>query len=142
MKISTRQIGRIRPLVPDWNVPWEPDDDGDGGEPVTLRQVITRIVHREVESFRERTAAQRLTRILTQRQIADGLSQGRVIPGGRDLQQEVDAEQAVANALQSFEDGIYLVILDGEEQRDLDREVHVDDDSQLTFVRLVMLAGG
>jgi hypothetical protein len=74
--------------------------------------------------------------------MTDGLQKGRVIPGGRDLHQEVDVELAVANALQSFVDGIYLVILDGEEQRDLDREVHVDDDSQVTFVRLVMLAGG
>ena len=112
------------------------------GAPVTLRQVITRIVRREVESFRERQEAQQFTRILTHRQITDGLRQGRVIPGDRDLHQEVDAEQAVANALQSFVDGIYLLILDGEEQRDLNREVHVDDDSQVTFVRLVMLAGG
>jgi hypothetical protein len=61
--------------------------------------------------------------------------------GGRELHQDVNPGDAVATALQAFEDGIYLVILDGEEQRDLDREVHLQPDSRLVFVRLVMLAG-
>ena len=63
------------------------------------------------------------------------------IPGGRELHQPVDADSAVTTALQAFEDGIYLVILDEKEQRDLDREVHLRPDSHLVFVRLVMLAG-
>lgn len=73
--------------------------------------------------------------------MEEGLIKGRVDSGGRELFQPVDDESAVATALQAFEDGIYLVILDGEEQRELDREVHVQPDSQLVFVRLVLLAG-
>jgi hypothetical protein len=49
---------------------------------------------------------------------------------------------AVATALQAFEDGIFLVVIDEQEQRTLDQEVFVQPDSRLTFIRLSMLAGG
>ena len=62
--------------------------------------------------------------------------------GGRNLDQEVDEEQAVAAALQAFEDGIYLVAVDGRELRDLDQAVYLTQDSRVTFIRLALLAGG
>lgn len=62
--------------------------------------------------------------------------------GGRDLEQNVDVEEAIGVALQAFEDGLYLVIVDGEEKRSLDAQVFVKEDSSVAFVRLVMLAGG
>jgi hypothetical protein len=96
---------------------------------------------REVEAFKQRQEERRLVRILTECHFEEGMSKGRVDFGGRELHQPVDADSAVATALQAFEDGIYLVILDGEEQRELDREVHLQSDSHLVFVRLVMLAG-
>lgn len=140
LTLSARALGRRKPLVPDWQVPWPPEEDG-GGEPLTLRELITKIVLEEVEAFQKRQEQRKLVRILTEREIEAGLEKGRVDSGGRDLHQNVNPEEAVATALQAFEDGIYLVVLDGEEQRDLDREVHVHPESQLTFVRLVMLAG-
>jgi hypothetical protein len=140
LTLSARAVGRRKPLVPDWQLPWPPDEDGRG-EPLTLRQLITRVVLKEVEAFKQRQDERRLVRILTERQIEEGLTKGRVDSGGRELHQDVNPGDAVATALQAFEDGIYLVILDGEEQRDLDREVHLQPDSRLVFVRLVMLAG-
>lgn len=133
-------MGRRKPIVPDWQFPWPPDEHGES-EPTTLRQIITRVVLKEVEAFKDRQEERRLVRVLTERQIEEGLSKGRVDSGGRDLHQDVSPDEAVATALQAFEDGIYLVILDGEEQRDLDHEVHLQPDSHLVFLRLVMLAG-
>jgi hypothetical protein len=141
LTISARAAGRRKPLVPDWQVPWPPDEH-DSAEPFTLRQLITRIVWREVDAFKERQEATRFVRVLTERQMEQGLAQGRVDPGGRDLHQAVNADEAVAAALTAFEDGLYLVILDGEEQRELDRQIFLQPDSHLVFVRLVMLAGG
>src|SRR5205823_1736658 len=136
-----RMVGRRKPIMPDWQLPLPPGN-GTGGEPLTLRQLITRVVLQEVEAFRQRQDQRRLVRILTEKQIEEGLAKGRVDSGGRDLHQQVEPEEAVATALQAFEDSLYLVILDGEEQRELDREVFVQPDSHLVFVRLVMLAGG
>jgi hypothetical protein len=47
----------------------------------------------------------------------------------------------VATALQAFEDGLYLVIIDEVERRSLDEPVHLAEDSQLVFIRLTFLAG-
>lgn len=138
LNISLRALGRRKPLVPDWQLP--PEDDA--GEPLTLRALLTRIVRREVQAFRERQEARRVVRLLSVREIEQGLARGKVEAGGSDLQQEVDEEEAVGTALQAFEDGLYLVILDEVEQRDLEAEVHYREDSQLVFIRLVMLAGG
>jgi hypothetical protein len=141
LTISARAWGKRKPLVPDWQVPFPPEEQG-GGEPLTLRQLITRIVRREVDAFKQRQEDRQVVRILTERQIEEGLSKGKVDAGGRNLHQFVDPDEAVAVALQAFEDGLYLVILDGEECRELDREIFLHAESHLVFVRLVMLAGG
>ncbi len=141
LTISTRVMGKRQPLVPDWQVPWPPDEQ-DPGEPLTLRQLLTRIVLQEVAAFQERQESRQRVRILTERELESGLARGRVDPGGRDLHQAVNPGHAVATALQAFEDGLFLVILDGAEQRELDRQIFLQPDSHLVFLRLVMLAGG
>jgi hypothetical protein len=140
LTLSARAVGRRKPLMPDWQVPWPPEE-GAGDEPLTLRELITRVVLEEVNAFQKRQTERKLVRILTEKQLSEGLEKGRVDSGGRDLGQKVDPEEAVATALQAFEDGIYLVFLDDDEQRELDKQVLLRPDSKLTFVRLVMLAG-
>jgi hypothetical protein len=141
LTISGKALGRKKPLFEDWSIPLPPDlERGDSG--LTLRDLIARIVRTEVEAFRQRQRDRLSLRVLSQRQIEEAAAKGKVDLGGRDLKQHVDAEEAVEVALQAFEDGLYLAILDGEEQRDLDREVFVKPDSRITFVRLVMLSGG
>lgn len=140
--VEARTLGREKPLVPEWSVPVPigPDDDGDGG--LTLRELIERIVVAEVQAFRERQEATRFVRVLTEREIAAGRERGRIDPGGRELHQQIDVERAVAAALQGFEDGLYLVLLDGEERTDLEESVYVRAESRLVFLRLTFLAGG
>ena len=96
----------------------------------------------EVAAFRERQEERKITRALTAAQIDEGVAKGKVDMGDRDLKQKVDPEAAVAVALQAFEDGIYLVVVDGEEHRDLDKEIYLQPDSRITFVRLSLLSGG
>lgn len=139
LTLSARVVGRRKPLVPDWQMPGPPEEGG--GETLTLRELITRIVHNEVQAFEKRQEQRKLVRILAEREIESGLEKGRVDSGGRDLHQRVDPDEAVGTALQAFEDGLYLVFLDEEEQRDLDKQVFLRPDSKLTFVRLTMLAG-
>jgi hypothetical protein len=139
--ISGRTLGRKKALFADWSIPFPPDLD-EGGDRLTLRDLIGRIVRAEVQAFRDRQEEGKLVRALTAIDIDKGVTRGKVAMGGRDLKQTVDEDNAVGTALQAFEDGLYLVILDGEEQRELDRQVHLQTDSRVTFVRLAMLAGG
>ncbi len=138
--ISARAIGRRKRLLDDWSIPIPPVLSR--GEPFTLRDLITRVVVETVEAFRNRQEENRFIRVLTERAIREQAARGKVDSGGRDLDQQVEVDEAIDNALVSFEDGLYLVIVDDQEYRDLDAEVHMKPDSRVTFLRLVMLAGG
>lgn len=126
--------------IPQWQIPI--DELSPGGSPLTLRELIARVVRAEVAAFRDRQAERRLARFLTQRELHEQAERGRVDLGGRDLRQPVDAEAAVGVALEAFEDGIYFVVIDGRQCRSLDEQVAVGADSRVTFLRLVPLAGG
>lgn len=143
MTICGRGLGQRRPLFGEFSVP-PPTEIGDGG-PMTLRDLITHVVCSEVVAFENRQEARRLDRVLTPRQIEEGRQQGKIGPEGRDPKHppptKVDMESAVATALEAFVDGLYLVILDDVEYRDLDAIVHVEPDSRITFLRLAFLAG-
>ncbi len=139
--VEGKVAGRKQSLFADWRVTLPPIPGG-GGDRLRLRDLITRVVAEEVEAFRKRQSENRLARLLNREAIAEGLEKGKIDSGERDLGQEVDTDAAVANALQSFEDGIYYVFLDGAQETNLDAEVYLKPESKLTFLRLVPLVGG
>jgi hypothetical protein len=138
--IDVRAPGRRRPLIPGWQIPIPPEPTGRS-EPLTLRRLITQVVAAEVAAFGERQERRRLVHVLTADEIDTGVARGRVDPGGRTLDQPVNETVAIGVALQAFEDGLDLVLLDGREQRDLDEQVFLGPDSHMTFLRLTALAG-
>ena len=96
----------------------------------------------EVVAFQQRQANRRLLKALTARQIEDALATGKVQAGGSILDQTVDSEQAVAAAIKAFADGLFLVVVDDTEVKELDSVVPLTPASRLTFIRLTLLAGG
>ncbi|HEX5581705.1 MAG TPA: hypothetical protein VFX39_09025, partial [Gemmatimonadaceae bacterium] len=106
--IETRVLGRKARPLDRWSVPLPPSHDEGGGDGLTLRELITRIVRAEVGAFRERQRAMRLVRVLSDDEITAAAGRGKVDSGGRPPGAPVDAEGAVATALQGFEDGLYL----------------------------------
>jgi len=141
MFVETKIIGKKARPLDGWSVPSPPPEDGDGDSGVTLRQLISRVVRGEVEAFEQRQRANRLVRVLSEREIAAGAVTGKIDSGGRAPSESVDEDAAVGAALQGFEDGLYLVILDGVEQKKLEQRVYVKPDSRLVFLRLSFLAG-
>ena len=139
--VQAKALGRKKPLLPDWTLSTPPEWD-DVETAVLLRDLVTRIVRQEVSAFRQRQAERRFIQVLTQQEVARGAQEGKVSMGGTDLDQHVDTNAAVATALQAFEDGVYLVFVDGQQVSSVDEQVHLKPDSQVTFVRLVALAGG
>jgi hypothetical protein len=140
MLIELRAPGRASRVIDSWTTP-PPSRGGEGDGSVTLRQLISGVVRDQIEAFRRRASRHRLDRMLTATEIDDAAAGGKVDPGGRPLRADVDPDAAVGAALQAFQDAMYLVIIDGVEQTDLDAQVFVREDSQLVFVRLVFLAG-
>ena len=80
--------------------------------------------------------------MLSPQEIKEGAEKGKIESGGSILNQPVDEEAAVDAALTAFEDEMYLAVIDGERIRSLDEQVYLKPDSNVTFVRLTLLAGG
>ncbi|MBK8915107.1 MAG: hypothetical protein IPM64_11010 [Phycisphaerales bacterium] len=129
-------------MFEDFSIP-PPAEVGEGG-PITLRDLIAHIVRIEVAAFEERRHARRIDRVLSTAQIEREAARGRISPEGQDPRRPpaaVDVETAIATALEAFADGLYLVIIDDLEYRELGAIVCVGPDSRITFVRLTFLAG-
>jgi len=136
--VEAKRIGQRRPIFSGWRI----DLPESSGDHIRLRDLITRVVLEEVEAFQKRQQERLLARVLSPAEIEAGRIKGKIDSGERDLQQQVDPDEAVGVALQAFEDGLYYVFIDGVQQTNLDSEVFLQPESQLTFLRLVALAGG
>jgi len=140
--VISKAAGRRKELLPRWDLPLPPVGSG-GGDPLTLRALIGRIVRLEVAAYNQRQKQARFITVLSDDEIREAARKGRVSSGGREHDvAEVGLEEAVGAALQAFEDGMYLVLIDDTEQTDLDRQVFLTDESTITFIRLTFLAGG
>lgn len=77
----------------------------------------------------------------TAEEIEDMAETGKVAFGFIYNGKPVDAEAAVANALQCYEDGFFRVFLNGTPLGDANEKIEIKEDDTLTVVRLTMLAG-
>ena len=139
--VDGKVIGQKRPLFTDWHVELPPVDESNGGR-LKLRDLIRYIVVKEVDAFKSRQEERKLARLMSRQEIMQGVVRGKVDPGERDLEQPVDNEDAIAVALQAFEDGLYFVFIDEVQQTHLDREVFLKTKSKVVFLRLAALVGG
>lgn len=142
LSITGRSAGSRKALFSGFSVPLPHNTDGADG--ITLRQLIAHVVQHEVKQFAANQQARRLDRVMSAVAIEQGLARGRVDPAAKPAaitDQKVDTNTAVANGWQAFEDGIYLILIDEIEQRNLDQQAYLKPDSRLTFIRLVFLAG-
>ena len=141
LTVSTHAIGRRKPLLlADFDVSPPGLGSGDAGD-LLLRDLIEHIVRQQVRGFRDRQEQHRFDRVLSPAQIDQGARRGKVDPAGRSRPQHVDEEEAIGAALQGFEDGLYLVIIDGAERKSLEETVRLAPNSRLVFIRLTFLAG-
>ena len=84
--ISGKALGRKKPLFADFSIAFPPDLR-EGGDRLTLRDLISRVVRDEVAAFRQRQEERKLIRALTAKQINEGAEKGKIDMGGRDLDQ-------------------------------------------------------
>ena len=141
LMVSGKALGRKKPLFADFSIAPPPAARGDDG--ITLRHAHRARRRAEVAAFRQRQRDRLELRVLSAREIDERLAKGKVESGASEVGlQEVDAEAAVGTALQAFEDGLYLVVVDDQQQPEIDRHFFLRPDSRVTFVRLTLLAGG
>lgn len=139
LTVEAKVLGQSRPAIAPWELALTAPAAEDGA--TRVRDLLATVVAAEVAGFRERQDQRRLTRVLLPEEIARGAERGKIDAGGHDPQ-PVNTAEAIAAALQAFEDGLYYLFVDGQQMRTLDELAPVRDDSHLLFVRLVALIGG
>jgi hypothetical protein len=140
--VLTKALGRRDPLLPQWNLEIPPEWFTGDDDPLTLRKLISRIVAIEVERYNKEQKKQRYITVLSDDEIRQAAKRGVVRMGGREHElTPVEQEEAIGTALVGFQDGMYLVLIDEQEQRDLDKQIFITEESTITFIRLTFLSG-
>jgi hypothetical protein len=119
---------------------FDPAWDANSSDPFRVRHLIEKLVAEAVRDLHLRESS-RAFELLTSEKIEAGLLKGK-IGTAREEAQRVDVDQAVAQALQAFEDGLYLLFVDQVEKRSLEDIVRLQPETIVTVIRLTALAGG
>ena len=140
LTIKGRSLGTRKQLFEEFSVPLPPSLESGN---VTLRELITAVVEHEVEAFKKRQTDRQFIRVLTQSEVDSGEQAGKIESGGSAIPvQSVDVGEAIEVALSGFTDGLYITVVDQQEQKNLDATISLTPTSEMTFIRLTMLAGG
>ena len=135
VQVNVKRIGKRRNAIE--TRPYEIGEVRDVGG------LIAAFVTVEVARFNERaTSGETVLRYLTNEEVADAATVGKIGFGADYNGQVQDLTAAIENARQSFEDGIYRIFINGDEVGGaLDTPVTLRENDEITFVRLTMLAG-
>jgi hypothetical protein len=143
LTIQVKTFSRKRDLIPPLSLPISSISPDADSATLTLRSFITHVVSLEVREFHQRQEEKNLVRALTEREISDGARLGKIEMGGKEYDDQfVSYDEAIDSAILAFQDGLYFVFIDGVQIKELDDVVHIKQDSQILFLRLVALAGG
>ena len=134
MIVETKLVGRRTPFER------RPVELPDG--PHTLRGLLTHLVEVEVAAYQERQGGVGLLRVLTDPELQDAASTGRISVAPQERGGTVSAQNAARTALTAFGDGLYYVFVDERQLMELDEPVTLHPDSTLLLLRLTALAGG
>lgn len=136
--VETKALGSRSELLPRFDLPIP----GPAGQELTLRKLIDRTVRHEVAAFDERRRARSLPQVLGERELRAAADDGAYRSGARPTAPPPPPDEAVRTAIEGFEDGLYLVLVDGTKREDLDAPLELSANSTVTYLRLVALAGG
>ncbi len=135
--INVKQAGRKQALFEKQVI----EIDDIGNQP-SLQELITAVVKQQVITYNSKPFERNLLPFLTDEQIADQTSSGKISFGSIYNEQKADVVKAQETALQAFEDGMYAVFADDEELKLLSGQTSLSPDTVITFIRLTFLAGG
>lgn len=108
--------------------------------PKTLEELITDIVTCNIEEYNH-SKDSTIIHYLTEKEIEEASEVGKVSFGESKNKNKQDLEEAIENALYSFKDGLYFVLINGEKKEILEESLVLQDGDEVIFIRLVMLAG-
>ncbi len=143
LMFEQKKPGRIRQSV-------KPVEYEIEGNPTTVGELIAATVKACVAAFnhkalkapdQEEIDSDQVHELLSESQIADMAETGRVAFGIVYNGKTADPSKAVENALQSYEDGLFMLFHNGVPLGGTDTKIQLSDGDAVTAVRLTLLAG-
>ena len=132
--IKLKSAGKRRPVLD--NTPYSLPDGLK-----SLRQLIEAVVRQEVDKYNSRGTGSMLAPFLTETEIEDQSTIGKIGFGRLYSENKADPQRAAETALLGFSDGLYRVLVGDKEAVELDEPLDVRENDTLTFIRLTFLAG-
>lgn len=134
VKITMKQLGKKRSKISEV-------DFALSNKPDTVEGLIKEAVHTCVMAYNLRVRNKEEGKPLTDEQISDMSEIGKIAFGINYGGKEANEEEAVAVAIQAFEDGLVRIFQGEEELTELEQRIELQENDLLTFIRLTMLAG-
>ena len=107
-------------------------------EEVTIRELIRQRVYQEVQDYNLNQAKAPVFCGLVQPTDAERTLNGYKLKKPRTLDWEKQFEKAIA----AFQSNGFIILVDDEQATELDEEITVDPETEVTFLKLVPLVGG
>lgn len=134
IKVNIKQLGKKRATV-------ETEGFRLETRPETVKDLIAASVHTCVEDYNARVRKGESASPLSEEEIL-GMSQiGKIAFGINYGGKEANEEKAVKNALLAYEDGLFRIFLGENEAGALEDKIDLDENDEVTFIRLTMLSG-
>lgn len=107
----------------------------------TVEDLLRETVRIVLAQYQERMDRGDFLTVLTEREIADRAASGKVAFGINYGEKKPNLEKSVTAALECFEDGMVALFVDGARYESLTDRPEYREGGELTFVRLIPLAG-
>lgn len=107
----------------------------------TVKELLTYMVRYCVREYNSRKENGELLKVLGKEEISNKSATGKIGFGVNYGEKKPKPDEAIENALQCYEDGIVVLFVGDRKTETLEEEITVKDDTELTFIRLTMLAG-
>ncbi len=135
MKINVKSVARGNRTIETREI------HKDFSRGVTVRDFLLFMVEHTLKEYKERKEQTELIKVLTEDEIRDKAKEGRIDFDTNNGEKVPDEETAKINALQSFEDGVTVLFIGEHRTESLDEVITVKDDTEITFIKLTMMAG-
>lgn len=107
----------------------------------TVGELLTETVKIMVKEYEARINQGEALTALTNQEIEDKSSQGKIGFGINYGQKRPDLEKSIQAALECFADGIVILFIEGEQVEEPEQEIALQEGTELTFIRMTPLAG-
>jgi hypothetical protein len=134
--IKVKQAGRRRHILEK-----QPIEIAEIGHNPTLRAVIIAVVTQQVNAYNAKELERPMVDFLTETQIENAASVGKVGFGSIYHEQKADLPKAIQNAIEAHIDGLYIVAVNEKVVENLDEIVVLNEKTVLTFLKLTLLMG-